>query len=111
MELVNDEDLPAVKFDDQAEHDKYSIPVLDKSKYVREIDNHDAIHIWDDRFGERGDLVENYEPSLKERINLGEDLAELNSEGFTYKQLSDAGATDADLKAYGVTGSINRKRK
>lgn len=112
MELVDNKDLPEVKFDDAEEHEKYAVPVLGKTKYIREINNHDAIHLWDDRFGERGDLVENYEPSLTERIDLGEDLAELNSEGFTYKQLLDAGAHADDLKAYGVNhATANRKKK
>ena len=111
MENVPDQELPDLKIEDQEEHDKYAIPVLPKSNYVREINNHEAIYIWDERFAERSDLVENYEPSLSERISLGEDLAELNSEGFTYKQLSDAGASSDGLKAYGVEPNAGNRKK
>ena len=112
MEFVDDQDLPQVSHtDDQEAHDKYAIPVLGRSKYIREINNHDAVHLWDERFAERGDLVENYEPSLSERIKLGEDLAELNSEGFTYTQLLGAGASSDNLKAYGVENKTGNRRK
>jgi len=108
MEFVNATIAPEVKNDSAAEHEKYKIPVLSKSKYVRELENHSAIYLWDERFAERGDLLECYEPTLSERISLNEDLAELNAEGFTYKQLLDAGATAENLKAYGITSGRSK---
>lgn len=81
--------------------ERFGIPKVPFCEYVREKST-GAIHRWNKRFAKRGDLVEQYDPSLKERIQFKEDIMDLYNRGVTVQNFLDVGVSRDVLVAHGL---------
>ena len=81
--------------------EKYAIKPVKPCRYLREKVSGKILKYSID-FAARGDLVEEYNPSLAELVALGEDLSEVHSWGYKYEDFVAAGVAPEQLARYGI---------
>jgi len=92
---------------DEAAKEKYEVPVVPLCRYLKNKVSGE-VYPYSDDLAARGDVVEQYNPSLAELISFGEDLAELSTWGFTPENFVEAGVSLHTLTAYGILAETDQ---